>query len=119
MIKINNTAYNATVTGLVADAMWNFRESKTIHILDQMDYATAASLFTDGAAWTIVDVFPATETTEAHTYEFDNSDYSIVGDITAHKDGTVSIKMGMPTQAELTMTALEDVLEKTLGGDNE
>ena len=118
MIKINDTTYNAKVFGWMMDSDWDNRESKKIHILDKMDYATAAAIFKDGLAWSIVDIFPATETTEEKTYEFDNSDFSILGDIIVHTDGTVSVKMGKATQAELNMDALEDVLEKTLGGES-
>ena len=40
-----------------------------------------------------------TVTPEAETY--DNSAYSVAGPITDHRDGTVTVKMGKPTAAEL------------------
>ena len=42
--------------------------------------------------------------------EWDNSAFSLSGDITDHRDGTVTIKMGKPTD-------LEDAYEMLLGGD--
>lgn len=47
-------------------------------------------------------------TPEAVTY--DNSDYCVAGDITDHRDGTVTVKMGR-------LTALEETLELIYGGD--
>ena len=32
--------------------------------------------------------------------EYDNSDYSMAGSITDNRDGTLSVKMGKPTQIE-------------------
>jgi hypothetical protein len=64
-----------------------------------MDYATANELFVDGVEWSIVD--------DENT-EYDNSDYCLAGDITDHRDGTLSVKMGK-------MTDLEEVLEAMYG----
>ena len=106
-VKIGGTQYPAIVSGSLMDASWDGRASKTI--LLTMDYATAASLFRDGVSWSMVSVGTVedmdadgnpTGTSHEVTEEFDNSDYSILGDITAHRDGTVSIKMGRPTEAE-------------------
>ena len=96
------------------DRYWDGRDSKTITLTGT--YADAAALFADGVAWSIVqtstvpvldaDGNPTSETTEK-TEEWDNSDYSTLGDITVHRDGTVSIKMGKPTDAERLAAALE------------
>ena len=113
-VKISGTQYPATVSGSLMDASWDGRASKTI--LLTMDYATAASLFLDGVSWSMVSIGTVedmgadgnpTGTSHEVTEEFDNSDYSILGDITAHKDGTVSIKMGKPTDTERLAAALE------------
>ena len=108
--KIGGTQYPATVFGSLMDASWDGRASKTI--LLTMDYATAASLFRDGVSWSMVSVGTVedmdadgnpTGTSHEVTEEFDNSDYSILGDITVHRDGTVSIKMGKPTDLETAL----------------
>lgn len=115
-IKVNNTEYPATVNGNLADRNWNGRGTKTIHLT--MSHDEAVALLPDNTPWSIVqretqDVLdeqgqPTGETREV-VNEYDNSEYSLAGDITDHRDGTVSIKMGKPTEAEnakATVTAL-------------
>jgi hypothetical protein len=115
-IKVNNTEYPATITGVLKDREWSEREVKTIRLT--MTAANAAALLPDNTPWSIVqremqDVLdeqgqPTGETQEV-VNEWDNSTYSIAGDITDHRDGTVSIKMGKPTETEsakATVTAL-------------
>ena len=113
-VKINDQIHDAVITGDMPDRYWDGRDSKTITMSGS--YADAAALFADGVAWSIVqtstvpvldaDNQPTGETKE-QTDEWDNSDYSILGDITTHKDGTVSIKMGKPTDTERLAAALE------------
>lgn len=115
-IKVNNTEYPATITGILKDREWNEREVKNIRLT--MTATDAAALLPDNTPWSIVqretvDVLdeqgkPTGETKEV-VHEYDNSAYSLAGDITDHRDGTVSIKMGKPTESELstaTVTAL-------------
>lgn len=115
-IKVNNTEYPATVNGDRADRTWYGRDTKTITLT--MTHAEVAELLPDNTTWSIVqretvDVLdeqgkPTGETKEV-VNEYDNSEYSLAGDITDHRDGTVSIKMGKPTESELseaTVTAL-------------
>ena len=115
-VKVNNTEYPATVNGNLVDRNWNGRDTKTIYLT--MSYDAVAALLPDNTPWSIiqrdtVDVLdeqgkPTGETKEV-VNEYDNSAYSIAGDITDHRDGTVSIKMGKPTESELsaaTVTAL-------------
>ena len=115
-IKVNNTEYPAAVSGVGNDRTWDGRDTKTITLT--MTHAEVASLLPDNTPWSIVqremvDVLdeqghPTGETKEV-VNEYDNSEYSLAGDITDHRDGTVSIKMGKPTESELseaTVTAL-------------
>lgn len=126
-IKINNTKYPATVNGKMSDAAWDGRASKSITL--DMDYATASALFVDGIAWSIVQTqeVPVYETNEngelvldelgnpevreyeTQETEFDNSDYCLAGDITDHRDGRITVKMGK-------LTDLEEAYEMMLGG---
>lgn len=118
-VKINDTLYSAMVTGRVQDTAWDNRASKSITL--ETDYATAAGLLVDGAAWSIVQqnevpVYeqdengePVQTGTEMQETEFDNSEYSLAGDITDHRDGTITVKMGK-------LTDLEEAYEIMLGG---
>lgn len=115
-IKVNNTEYPAAVNGVYNDRSWGDRDTKTITLT--MTHAEAAALLPDNTPWSIVqrdtvDVLdeqgqPTGETKEV-VNEYDNSEYSLAGDITDHRNGTVSIKMGKPTETEsakATVTAL-------------
>ena len=115
-VKVNNTEYPATVNGNLVDRNWNGRDTKTIYLT--MSYDAVVALLPDNTPWSIVqretqDVLdeqgqPTGETKEV-VNEYDNSEYSLAGDITDHRNGTVSIKMGKPTETEnakATVTAL-------------
>lgn len=115
-VKVNNTEYPATVNGNLVDRNWNGRDTKTIYLT--MSYDAVVALLPDNTPWSIVqretqDVLdeqgqPTGETKEV-VNEYDNSEYSLSGAITDHRDGTVSIKMGKPTETEsakATVTAL-------------
>ena len=119
-IKINNgdILYPAVITGRMADKEWDNRETKAITL--EMDYTTANKLFIDGVIWSIVMEHPVeieeiddegntTTKTIIETEEFDNSEYSLAGDITDHRDGTLTVKMGK-------LTDLEQAYEIMLGG---
>ena len=114
-IKVNNTEYPATVKGERTDRSWDNRDTKTIYLT--MTHDEAATLLPSGTPWSIVqrdmvDVLdeqgqPTGETKEV-VNEYDNSEYSIAGEITDYRDGTVSIKMGKPTETETLRKQLED-----------
>lgn len=112
-IKVNNTEYPATITGILKDREWNEREVKNIRLT--MTATDAAVLLPDNTPWSIVlretvdkldnDGNPTGETQEV-VNEWDNSAYSLSGAITDHRDGTVSVKMGKPTEAETAVGAV-------------
>lgn len=107
-VKINETEYPAAISGSLADRAWDNRASKTIKL--EMTYADAMAMFTDDTPWSIVDRRtedvldaegnPTGETTEV-VEEYDNSEYCVAGSVTDHRNGTVSVKMGKPTDAEI------------------
>jgi len=118
-IEINEVRYPASITGRLVDRDWDDRESKAIKL--EMSYADAIALFVDDISWSIVqDIEEVTveydeeagemvsKTTTKYEY-FDNSEYSIAGDVVDHRDGTVTVKMGKSTAAEL-LAMLEEVL---------
>ena len=106
-VKIGGTEYPAAINGKLADREWDGRDSKAITLT--MGYSEAATLFANGVAWSIVqrenvpsldeNGQPTGETPE-QVSEFDNSDYSVAGSITDNRDGTVTCKMGRPTETE-------------------
>lgn len=115
-IKVNGQEYPATLIYNYKDRNWDMRETQTVHLT--MPYAQAAALLPSGTPWSNVfretkdkldnDGNPTGQTEEVVTEE-DMSAYSLAGEITDHRDGTVSIKMGKPTESELsaaTVTAL-------------
>lgn len=115
-IKVNNTEYPAAVNGVYNDRTWYGRDTKTVTLT--MTHDAVSALLPDNTPWSIVqrdmvDMLdeqgqPTGETKEV-VNEYDNSDYSLSGAITDHRDGTVSIKMGKPTETEsakATVTAL-------------
>lgn len=112
-IKVNNTEYPAAVNGVYNDRTWDGRDTKTITLT--MTHAEVAALLPDNTPWSIVQrdmVYvldeqgnPTGETKEV-VNEYDNSEYSLAGDITDHRDGTVSIKIGKPTETENAVGAV-------------
>ena len=100
-IKIGDTYYPAKIDGRIHDREWDDRASKAITL--EMDYQTASALFVDGLAWSIV------QQDEDSEEEFDNAEFCLAGDITDHRDGTVTCKMGK-------LTELEEAYEIMLGG---
>lgn len=113
-IKVNNTPYPAEIDGRIADYEWDRRDTKSITL--SMTYAEVLALLPDNTPWSIVqkdtvqkigeDGQPVVDAsgnpiTEEITSEFDNSEYSMSGVIRDNRDGTVTIKMGKPTEIEI------------------
>ena len=117
-IKVNNTEYPAEINGNPKDRSWDGRDTKTITLT--MTTTEVAALLPDNTPWSIVmretvdkldnDGNPTGETEEV-VNEWDNSEYSLSGAITDHRDGTVSIKMGKPTEAEMLRAQLAEIEE--------
>lgn len=117
-VKISNAEYDAEIRGQLRDLTWDNRDSKSITLA--MDYATAVATFADDVPWSILyqpsDYYDP-ETQQMVTppvEEYDNSDYCILGDITVHRDGTVTVKMGKPTGEELY-----NILREAVKGEQE
>lgn len=112
-IKVNGQEYPATLIYNYKDLNWDMRETQTVHLT--MPYAQAAALLPDNTPWSNVfretkdkldnDGNPTGQTEEVVTEE-DMSAYSLAGEIVDHRDGTVSIKMGKPTEAENAVGAV-------------
>lgn len=102
-IEIAGVRYPATISGKQRDPDWDNRKSKSITL--EMTHEEALATFVDGLAWNIVyqgesylDATGNTVTPEAEIY--DNSEYDVAGPVTDNRDGTVTVKMGVLTDAE-------------------
>ena len=118
-VEINNNRYVATIGGKMHDREWNDRESKYIHA--EMTYNEAISNFIDGANWSIVQI----DEVEVEKHDdkgnvyvdvekienvFDNSEFSMAGEVIDHRDGTVTIKMGKPNELEVALSTIDEIL---------
>ena len=117
-IKVNGQEYPAKFISKYQDLNWDKRETQTIYLT--MSHDEAAALLPTGTPWSIVqrdtvDVLDEngmlTGQTEEVVNEYDNSEYSLAGEITDYRDGTVSIKMGKPTEAETLRAQLAEIEE--------
>lgn len=103
-VNIGGQKIEATVYGYSHDTDWNGRESKAIQA--SMTYEQAKALFVDDVPWSIAQEFDPIQqadgsTITPETVVYDNADYCMAGPITDYRDGTVSVKMGKPTDKEL------------------
>ena len=89
-IKINSINYPAEIYGHVHDREWDNRESKVIIL--SMTIQEALDLFTDNVQWSIV----------YGTQTIPQDEFIIAGPITDNRNGTVSVRMGKPTAAEVS-----------------
>lgn len=112
-VKVNDTLYPASISGRMSDKDWDGRESKSVTLESGFD--TVDALFSDGTAWAIVseeeilvtdeEGNPVLDENGGRAYEtqqteFDNSEFSIRGDLTVHVDGTCTVKLGKETDLE-------------------
>ena len=117
-VKINDNLYEASIAGRLQDEEWNNRASKSIKL--KISYENAITLFDNDKRWSIVQDVEKLQPiinpeTQEHTFEpvieqeeYDNSEYSIAGDIIDHRNGYITIKMGKPTAEEI-LAMLEEV----------
>ena len=118
-VKINNTLHPAKVEGRVVDREWNGRESETITL--SMTYEEAKEIFANNAKWAVVNqpnsyVDENGEEVTPTPIVHDKSEFSIAGSIKDNRDGTMTVKMGKPTevetlQAQLANAVTEEELE--------
>lgn len=121
-IKVDDALYPAVINGKMVDYEWDNRSSKSITL--EMTHDEVIALLPDNIAWSIVqeteepaynaDGSPKLDSNgkqvmKTVTAEWDNSEYSMSGDVIDHRNGKVTIKMGKSTD-------LEDAYEMLIGG---
>nr|DAE52862.1 MAG TPA: ChiA1-BD-binding domain protein [Caudoviricetes sp.] len=107
-LKANNTETPCEAAEHYRDSAWG-RPTCTVTIKGSA--AEIAALLPNNAPWSLIEREDALDESGAPTgqtvdHERDMSEYSLSGDITDHRDGTVSIKMGKPTETESTVGAM-------------
>lgn len=110
-LKANNTETPCEAAEHYRDSAWG-RPTCTVTIKASAE--EIAALLPNNALWSLIEREDALDDSGSPTgqtvdHERDMSEYSLSGDITDHRDGTVSIKMGKPTEmesAKATVTAL-------------
>ena len=114
-VKVDGQMLEAAIEGRISNRDWDGRESKAITLPG--DYAAVSALFSDGTTWSIVEEHTianvtqdetgqATEVQETITQEYDNSAFSVLGDIVVHTDGTCTVYMGKETSEETLLVLL-------------
>ena len=112
-VKINDQKYPATVDGTTKDMRWDNRDSKSITL--GMSYEEALNTFVNDVHWSIYQTYESYvdeqgETVTPDPDEWDNSEYCIAGSITDHRNGTVTVKMGKPTEVETLQKQLANAV---------
>lgn len=102
ILKANNTETPCEAAEHYRDSAWG-RPTCTVTI--KASAAEIAALLPNNAPWSLIEREDALDesgmpTGQTVDHERDMSDYSLSGDITDHRDGRVSIKMGKPTETE-------------------
>lgn len=129
-VKVNETQYPASIVGRLSDSDWDNRASKAITI--EMAYEDAIKLFVNNIKWSIIQEVEhieekhepivineetgeikdmVTQIPVTKLEEYDNSEYSIAGDIIDHRNGKVTIKMGKSTAEELLLVLEQENAE--------
>lgn len=107
-LKANNAETPCEAAEHYRDSAWG-RPTCTVTI--KASAAEIAALLPNNAPWSLIEREDALDESGAPTgqtvdHERDMSEYSLSGDITDHRDGTVSIKMGKPTEEESAVGAV-------------
>lgn len=132
-VKINGNEYIANISGMMSDASWDNRETKTIEFYGILTAQQVEEMFHEGCSWSIIYEYDIQEPvldidgnpttmlvdgsnptmlmqTVTKREEYDNSDFSMAGAVTDYRNGIVSVKMAK-------LTELEAFIEDLYGGE--
>ena len=85
----------------------------SIEITMTSDYETIVNTFTDGITYSLIETTENEDET-IQTHEYDKSSYCLAGDVVDHRDGTISIYMGMKTELELEKENTESAIQNAI-----
>ena len=116
ILKANNTETPCEAAEHYRDSAWG-RPTCTVTI--KASAAEIAALLPNNAPWSLIereDVLDENGMLTGQTvdHERDMSEYSLSGDITDHRDGTVSIKMGKPTETEKSSYTVKALMGESI-----
>ncbi len=111
-VEVNGHMYEAEVSGILGDIDWDRRDTKSIRAV--MTYQQVVDNFKNNTPWYIHQTYEELERYDPERDEiitvpedvFDNSEYCLAGEITDHRDGTCTIKMGKLTELEQVLAVL-------------
>lgn len=101
-IRVGGQEYPATCIYLYKDRNWNDRDVRNVFF--NLPYDQVVALMPTGTKWSSI-----LKENDVVVEETDMSEFSIAGQVVDYRNGTVSIKMGKPTETEsakATVTAL-------------
>lgn len=115
-LKANNTETPCEAAEHYRDSAWG-RPTCTVTI--EGSAAEIAALLPSNAPWSLIEREDVLDELGAPTgqtvdHEHDMSEYNLSGDITDHRDGTVSIKMGKPTESEKSSYTVETLMGESI-----
>lgn len=92
-IRVNGQEYPAEVIYLYKDRNWNDRDVRNVFL--NLPYDQVVALMPTGTKWSSI-----LKENDVVVEETDMSEFSIAGQVVDYRNGTVSIKMGKPTETE-------------------
>lgn len=103
-IKVNGQEYPAEVIYLYKDRSWNDRDVRNVFL--NLPYDQVVALMPTSTKWSSI-----LKGDDVVVEETDMSEFSIAGQVMDYRDGTVSIKMGKPTEVETLRAQLSEIEE--------
>lgn len=106
-IKVNEQEYPAEVIYLYKDRNWNDRDVRNVFL--NIPYDQVVALIPTGTKWSSI-----LKEDDVVVEETDMSEYSIAGQVVDYRNGTISIKMGKPTETEKSSYTVEALMGESI-----
>ena len=106
-IKVNGQEYPAEVIYLYKDRNWNDRDVRNVFL--NLPYDQVVALMPTGTKWSSI-----LKENDVVVEETDMSEFYIAGQVVDYRNGTVSIKMGKPTETEKSSYTVEALMGESI-----